>query len=165
MVRLVRGLWRDFTHAFTGWLGIALAALVGMVLGVTGFTVYYSGFFNYFYDDPQTCAACHAMTEQYEGWQHSSHASVTTCNSCHAPHGNLVEKYINKAENGFMHALKFTTQDYPENIQIRPHNRQVVEEACLYCHSEMVDNIVHGAAAQGEALSCIRCHDGVGHTR
>ncbi|RRD47205.1 cytochrome c nitrite reductase small subunit [Tessaracoccus sp. OH4464_COT-324] len=165
MVRLVRRLWRDFTHAFTGWIGITLAALVGVVVGVSAFTFSYSGFFNYFYDDPATCAACHAMQEQYDGWMRGPHRDVATCNSCHTPHTNIIDKYVNKAENGFMHALKFTTQDYPENIQIRPHNQRIAEASCIYCHSNMVENITHGSAAGGETLSCIRCHDGVGHKR
>lgn len=165
LVSLVKRLWHDFTHAFTGWLGLALAALLGVIIGVAGFTMYYAGFTSYFGNDPQTCVQCHAMQEQYDGWMRGSHADVATCNDCHAPHGNVIEKYINKAENGFMHSLKFTLQNYPENIEIREHNRRVTEAACLYCHQDMVDPIVHGSAVNGETLSCIRCHDGVGHKR
>ncbi|NLE97497.1 MAG: cytochrome c nitrite reductase small subunit [Propionibacterium sp.] len=165
MVRLIKRLWFDFTHAFTGWMGIILAALVGVIIGVAGFTLHFAGFTNYFGDAPETCASCHVMEEQYDGWLTGSHRDVATCNDCHAPHDNFVNKYANKAENGFMHALKFTTGDYPENIEIRPHNRAVTEAACLHCHQDMVDPIVHGSAYRGETLSCIRCHDGVGHKR
>lgn len=165
MVRLVKNLWRDFTHAFTGWMGIALAALLGVILGVGLFTMYYAGFTSYLGNNPATCAQCHAMTEQYEGWQKGSHADVATCNDCHAPHDNLVHKYANKAENGFMHSLKFTFQNYPENIQIREHNRRVTEAACVYCHGNFVDQITNSSNHTGETLSCIRCHDGVGHMR
>ena len=69
MRRLIMSLWRDFTHAFSGWSGIVLAALLGVVLGVGLFTVQYSGVTDYLGDDPATCANCHAMREQYEGWQ------------------------------------------------------------------------------------------------
>lgn len=31
MRRLIMSLWRDFTHAFSGWSGIVLAALLGVV--------------------------------------------------------------------------------------------------------------------------------------
>lgn len=165
MKRLVQRLWYDFTHAFTGWTGIVLAALLGVIIGVAGFTAYYAGFTKYFGDDPATCAQCHAMEEQYDGWLTGSHRDVATCNDCHAPYDSVVVKYANKAENGFMHALKFTFGNYEENITIRPHNRAVTEATCLKCHQEMVDPIVHGSAYRGETLSCIRCHDGVGHKR
>lgn len=104
MRRLIMSLWRDFTHAFSGWSGIVLAALLGVVLGVGLFTVQYSGVTDYLGDDPATCANCHAMREQYEGWQKGSHHDVATCNSCHAPHDGIVHKYINKADNGFWHS-------------------------------------------------------------
>ncbi len=165
MARLIKRLWREFTHAFTGWLGIALAALIGAILGIGLFTFYYAGIANYFGNDPRTCASCHAMNEQYEGWLRGSHADVATCNDCHAPHDNLIHKYANKAENGFMHSLKFTLQDYPENIQIRDHNRRVTEANCLHCHENLVDQITNSSNHTGETLSCIRCHDGVGHMR
>lgn len=165
MVRRVRTVWRDFTNAFTGWMGILLASLIGIIIGVGSFTFLYAGIANYFGNDPATCASCHAMTEQYQAWQRGSHRNVATCNDCHAPHDNLVSKYLNKAENGFMHSLKFTLQNYPENIQIREHNRAVTEAACVYCHGNFVDQIMNSSQHKGETVSCIQCHDGVGHMR
>lgn len=165
MIGFIVRLWRQFVNTFTGWMGIVLAALLGVIAGVGAFTFYYAGIGNYFGNDPTTCASCHAMTEQYEGWLKGSHKDVATCNDCHAPHTNLVEKYVNKAENGFMHSLKFTFGNYPENIVIRDHNREVTEAACVYCHSDFVEDITHNATNAGETVSCIRCHDGVGHIR
>ena len=165
MARLIKRLWREFTHAFTGWLGIALAALIGVILGIGLFTFYYAGIANYFGNDPRTCASCHAMNEQYEGWLRGSHADVATCNDCHAPHDNLIHKYANKAENGFMHSLKFTLHNYPENIQIRDHNRRVTEANCLHCHENLVDQITNSSNHTGETLSSIRCHHGLRHMR
>lgn len=162
---LVRRLWNEFTHAFTGWMGVALAALIGVILGVGAYTFMYAGIADYLGNDPQSCANCHAMQEQYDGWLAGSHANVATCNDCHAPHDNIVHKYVNKGENGFMHALKFTLETYPENIQIRDHNQAVTEAACLYCHGDFVEQIENSSAHAGEAVSCIRCHDGVGHKR
>lgn len=164
-MKLIRRLWHDFTHAFTGWMGVALAALLGVILGVGLYTMVYAGFFSYFGDDPQTCNQCHAMNDQYDAYLKSSHTHVATCNDCHAPHGNVVAKYANKAENGFMHALKFTFQTYPENIKIRDHNSRVTEAACLHCHADFVDQVQNSSHQKGETLSCIKCHDGVGHLR
>lgn len=165
MLQWIKDRWHDFTRAFTGWMGVTLAALIGIILGVGIFTMYYAGFTSYFGNDPATCNQCHAMNEQYNAWQKGSHADVAGCNDCHAPHDNLVLKYANKAENGFMHSLKFTLQNYPENIQIREHNRRVTEAASVYCHGNFVDQIKNDSNHRGETLSCIRCHDGVGHMR
>ena len=95
MKRFIVARWQDFTRAFTGWTGVALAALLGMILGVGAFTVHYSGATDYLGDDPASCANCHAMNEQYEGWVKGSHHDVATCNSCHAPHDDIVGKYVN----------------------------------------------------------------------
>ena len=165
MLQWIKNRWHDFTRAFTGWVGVTLGALIGIIVGVGIFTMYYAGFTSYFGNDPATCNQCHAMNEQYNAWQKGSHADVAGCNDCHAPHDNLVLKYANKAENGFMHSLKFTLQNYPENIQIREHNRRVTEAACVYCHGNFVEQIKNDSNHRGETLSCIRCHDGVGHMR
>ena len=165
MLQWIKNRWHDFTRAFTGWIGVTLAALIGIIVGVGIFTMYYAGFTSYFGNDPATCNQCHAMNEQYNAWQKGSHADVAGCNDCPAPHDNLVLKYANKAENGFMHSLKFTLQNYPENIQIREHNRRVTEAACVYCHGNFVEQIKNDSNHRGETLSCIRCHDGVGHMR
>lgn len=161
----VSWLWRTATYVFSGKKGIALAALVGLVVGIGGVTLHYAGFTKYLGNDPQTCNSCHAMNEQYNAYIRGSHANVATCNDCHAPHDSLLSKYWNKAENGFMHSLKFTLDNYPENIKIRPHNKVVTEEACLYCHGDMVEGITHNSVLKDESFSCIRCHDGVGHKR
>ena len=90
---------------------------------------------------------------------------MATCNSCHAPHDDIVGKYVNKADNGFWHALKFTLQNYPENIKVREHNREIIEAACIDCHGDYVDQAANSSTHKGERMSCIRCHDGVGHER
>ena len=92
MKRFILARWQDFTRAFTGWTGVALAALLGAVLGVGVFTVFYSGSTEYLGDDPASCANCHAMNEQYEGWLKGSHHDVATYNSCHAPHNDIVRQ-------------------------------------------------------------------------
>ena len=160
---LLKRMWRGFTGAFTGWTGIGLAALIGVILGVGVFTMYFAGFTKYFGNDPATCAGCHAMNEEYEGWQKGSHANVATCNDCHAPHDNIVSKYYVKADNGFWHGLKFTTGQYPENIEIRDSNRAVTNEACLYCHSEFTSDM--RMTAGSDQISCTRCHSDVGHRK
>lgn len=141
-----------------------LVFLVGSVLGLGVFTFGYAGGTAYFSNDPQACAQCHAMSEQYSSWSRGSHRDVAGCNDCHAPHDNLLAKYVNKADNGFWHSLKFTTGDYPENIKIREHNQRVTEQACLSCHAELVSTI-NRTRPHDERVSCIQCHSDVGHLR
>ena len=71
---------------------------------------------------------------------------------------------LDEADNGFWHSLKFTLAAYPQNIKIREKNREVVEEACLYCHKEFVSRIELGRP-QGQGVSCLKCHNEVGHER
>ncbi len=154
--------------------GIAITiagALVGILLGIAVFTFGYAGGWAYFGNDPQTCNQCHAMNEQYNSWLKGSHTNVAGCNDCHSPHDNLINKYVNKADNGFWHALKFTTRDYPENIKIRDMNRQITQEACVYCHGGLVEEIegtrTFATTVSGHStrIDCLQCHAEVGHMR
>lgn len=139
-----------------------MSLLVGVLMGVGVFTFGYANGFAYFGNEPETCAQCHAMKDHYNAWLKSSHRAVAGCNDCHTPHDNVVMKYVNKGENGFWHSLKFTTQDYPDNIKIREHNREITEQACLSCHADMV-GMLHQSTPAGQTISCIRCHSTVGH--
>ena len=114
-------------------------------------------------DDAAACANCHVMREQFDGWLKSSHRAVATCNSCHTPH-NIFGKYLTKASNGFWHSFFFTTGGYEDNIQIKPHSREITEQACRTCHGEIVDAIeALRPAASGAQLACLSCHNSVGH--
>ncbi len=151
-------------------IGIA-GGLVGILLGIAVFTFGYAGGWAYFGNDPQTCNQCHAMNEQYNGWLKGSHTNVASCNDCHSPHDNIINKYVNKADNGFWHALKFTTGDYPENIKIREMNRQITQDSCVYCHGGLVENVsgtrTFAAEVDGHStrINCLQCHAEVGHMR
>lgn len=161
MLQWIKNRWHDFTHSPAGWAR-TLAALIGIIVGVGIFTMYYAGFTSYFRQRPGHLQPVsrdeRAVQRLAEG---QSCRDAAGCNDCHALHDNLVLKYANKAENGFMHSLKFTLQNYPENIQIREHNWRVTEAACVYCHGNFVEQIKNDSNHRGETLSCIRCHDGV----
>ncbi|HQR35977.1 MAG TPA: NapC/NirT family cytochrome c, partial [Blastocatellia bacterium] len=83
---------------------IVLAALVGMSVGVGVYTFVYAKGYSYLTNNPASCANCHIMNEQYDGWLKSSHRSVATCNDCHTP-PSLIGKYATKASNGFWHSF------------------------------------------------------------
>jgi len=140
---------------------VVIGLSIGVVVGIGGYTFIYARGYSYMTDDPAACVNCHVMREQFDGWVKSSHRSVATCNDCHTPPG-LVGKYATKARNGFWHSFYFTTGRFPEPIRITGHNREVAEQACRKCHSELTESI-EGAHQQAGASSCLRCHDTVGH--
>lgn len=143
--------------------GTLLGGLIGLALGVGTYTFVYARGYSYLSNNPQACANCHVMENQYSGWLKSSHHSVATCNDCHTPH-NFVGKYATKAENGFWHSFYFTTGAYPENIQARAKSRRITEEACRRCHATLAADI-SSAHADSQGLSCIQCHGHVGHMK
>lgn len=142
-------------------LKVALGIVVGLALGVGAYTFLYARGYSYMTNDPEACANCHVMNTQFDAWNKSTHKAVAVCNDCHAPHDAPLAKLFVKGRNGFNHSLKFTTGRFPEPIRITPHNREVTEHACRYCHEGIVAAIDHGGGR--EQLSCVRCHVSVGH--
>lgn len=116
------------------------------------------------------------MQEQYNNWQHSSHHTVAVCADCHMPQ-SFFAKYYTKAENGFLHSKAFTLQNYHEPIEMRQKSSKILNNACIGCHSDLVDAIsgqsssAHGFIADWanrsnkpeDINSCTRCHSNVGH--
>ncbi len=142
---------------------LILAALTGMAVGVGVYTFVYAKGYSYLTNDPASCANCHVMNEQYDGWLKSSHRAVATCNDCHTP-PNLLGKYATKASNGFWHSFYFTTGGFHEPIQIGPRNLTITEQACLKCHADLTQGLKAAQANQDNAgISCVRCHRSVGH--
>ena len=60
-------------------------ALLGIAVGICGFTFTYAKGGSYLTNNPAACANCHVMREQYDDWSKSSHRAVATCNDCHTP--------------------------------------------------------------------------------
>jgi cytochrome c nitrite reductase small subunit len=145
-----------------GIFGIVIAVVLGMTLGVGGYTFHYAAGFSYFSSDPKACANCHIMNDQYDSWQKSGHHAAATCVECHLPH-ELVPKYIAKGLNGYHHSKAFTLQDFHEPIMIGPRNAEILQENCLRCHGDLVDSIVHGSKDTDSDVRCVKCHADVGH--
>lgn len=142
-------------------LGVGIALAIGATVGLGSYTFVYAKGASYLGNDPASCANCHVMQDHLNGWIKSSHRSVATCNDCHTPAG-LIPKYFTKAEHGFFHSLAFTTNKFHEPIQITARSRRVTENACRRCHQDIVHEI-DTTDSSGATLSCIRCHDSVGH--
>ena len=147
-----------------------VAVLMGIVVGLGGFTFVYAKGYSYLGTDPAACANCHVMDEHFAAWTKSSHRAVAGCNDCHTPH-DLVGKYATKAKNGFWHSFYFTTGTYPYPLRITERNHEIVEEACRYCHTSIAFVLDHGAGGEPAVAShdaagvvtCTRCHRYVGH--
>lgn len=138
---------------------LLLTGTLGVAAGLGGYTFVHAKGTSYLGNDPATCANCHVMQGHLDGWRKSSHHAVATCNDCHTP-ANPVLKAVVKAANGFHHSYAFTAGDVPANLRARDATRAVVEGQCRHCHADVVTAMVGG----GE-VSCVRCHDSVGHLK
>lgn len=141
---------------------VAIAILLGMLIGLGGFTFDYGEGLSYFSTDPAACKNCHIMNDEYNSWQKSSHHAVAKCLDCHLPH-DPIPKYIAKADNGFWHSKGFTFQDFHEPIIIKPRNARILQENCLSCHGDFVHQIVAGSTTAKDSVTCVHCHMTVGH--
>ena len=145
---------------------ILLAILSGLFL----YLVYLSNAGSYLSDRPEACVNCHIMAPQYATWVHSSHREWSHCNDCHVPHNNVVNKYYFKAKDGLRHATIFTLRKEPQVIHIKHAGREVVQENCIRCHTELINNIkvaaiqpdFHGSRTD---RLCWDCHREVPHGR
>jgi cytochrome c nitrite reductase small subunit len=144
------------------FLVLLLCALVGVFLGLSGYTFVYANGASYLSNDPKACVNCHIMREQFDGWEKGSHHAFATCNDCHVPH-DLVGKYITKVDHGYRHSKGFTFQDFHEPIQIKKSSLSVVQNNCVRCHEITSSEITAHAMRPGEPANCIHCHAGVGH--
>ena len=143
------------------WLVIA-AISVGILTGLGGYTLFYAEGLSYLSTDPRACANCHIMQPQLDSWQKSSHKNVAVCASCHLPQ-EFVAKYWAKAENGYHHSMGFTFQNFQEPIMIKAKNAQILQDNCLSCHGDLVNEMVMGATKDPNAVRCVHCHADVGH--
>jgi len=140
----------------------ALGVLVGVLLGVGGYTFFYAEGLSYLSSDPAACVNCHIMRPQYESWQKGSHHAVAKCIDCHLPH-DFIGKYLAKGENGYHHSKGFTFQDFHEPIMIKAKNARILQENCLACHADLVHELVGGVNGEPDEVQCVHCHSGVGH--
>jgi cytochrome c nitrite reductase small subunit len=142
-------------------LPLLLALCLGVAAGIGGYTFRYAEGLSYFKKDPKACVNCHIMQSQYDAWQKSSHHRVAVCIDCHLPE-SFIPKYMAKAENGWRHGEKFTTQDFVEPIVVQAKGRAILQENCLRCHGALAHQMAGDQAAE-ERLLCTHCHSGVGH--
>lgn len=115
--------------------------VLGIFVGLGLYVFHISNAVSYLSDAPETCTNCHVMNSYYATWQHGSHSKVATCNDCHVPQDNFVRKYWFKANDGLRHATYFTMRWEPQVIQIKQAGREVVQENCVRCHTDLIHPI------------------------
>ncbi|MCC6229082.1 MAG: cytochrome c nitrite reductase small subunit [Phycisphaerales bacterium] len=154
------------TTAAASLAGLALSVVLGVFIGLSGYTFRYAEGTSYLSNDPKACVNCHVMRDEYDGWQKGSHHAAATCNDCHVPQ-DLIGKYATKAEHGWRHSKGFTLQDFHEPIRITTESLVVVQDNCVRCHGEFVSAVATSRGTQhgmmiGD-LNCVHCHSHVGH--
>lgn len=139
---------------------IAIVALIVVV--IVG--MYATDFTAYLGNSPTTCNNCHVMDAAFEGWYHAGHKNWAVCNDCHTPHA-LIPKYYVKALSGYHHVTAFVLGDIPDAIRAKEESRKVIQENCIRCHADTVQNINISASAYPSAPEryCFQCHRSVAH--
>jgi cytochrome c nitrite reductase small subunit len=141
---------------------VLLAVALGLAAGIGAYTFRYAEGLSYLSTDPRACVNCHIMQPQFDAWQKSSHHAVAVCVECHLP-ATFFAKYLAKAENGWRHGEKFTTQNFVEPIVVQAAGRRILQANCVRCHEALVHGIADGPRGALDQLDCVRCHFSVGH--
>ncbi len=141
---------------------LLLCGLLGALLGAGVYTFREGEGLAYLGSASKTCANCHIMRDQYDGWQKASHHAYASCNDCHVPH-SFIPKYLTKGENGFEHSKAFTLQNFHEPIMIRTKSARIVQQNCIRCHGDLVFEMLTKDRGFDETFKCARCHGHVGH--
>ncbi len=124
---------------------VVLGALVGVLLGVGGYTFHYAEGLSYLSTDPQACVNCHIMRPQYdvlaegEPPRRRHAASTATCRTTSSASTSPRPRTATTTRRAF------TLQDFHEPIMIKPKNAGILQDNCLRCHGDLVHELVGGA--------------------
>lgn len=119
---------------------IPVIIILGILTGLSLYTLYISKAISYLSDNPTTCVNCHIMSPQYATWSHSAHRKNARCNDCHVPHDHFVNTYYFKAKDGLRHATIFTLRKEPQVIFIKKEGKKVVQMNCIRCHNHLMSD-------------------------
>lgn len=150
---------------------IPVIIILGIFFGLSIYSFCISKAWSYISDDPKACVNCHIMAPQYATWIHSSHRENAHCNDCHVPHDNFARKYYFKGKDGLRHATLFTLRAERQVIFIGHEGKEVVQENCIRCHTDLFDQskIITQTKGQYQVHNtdreCWECHREVPHGR
>jgi cytochrome c nitrite reductase small subunit len=144
------------------WL-VLLSVLTGILIGLGSFTFDYALGSSYLTSNPDACANCHVMWNEYDSWHKGGHHNSAVCVDCHLPH-SFIPKYFAKAQTGAHDAIAFTLQNFHEPIMMTiPEDSRILQGSCLRCHDDMVQNITSFRNVDSDIKTCVHCHRRVGH--
>jgi cytochrome c nitrite reductase small subunit len=140
---------------------LPLIIAVAVAVIALGFFVFVTDAPAYGGSAPETCNNCHAMDAEYENWYHAPHEKWTECVDCHLPHQNIAIYYMEKGRQGMKDVYAFTTGNIPVAIRASEKSKDIIQENCVRCHQENVENIMMGEQAFDRR--CWDCHRNVAH--
>lgn len=143
------------------YIYIMSAVFVGFIL----LNLYLSNALSYLSERPETCVNCHVMKTHYVSWSKSAHRANASCVECHLPQDNFIKKYIFKAKDGFRHSYVFALKLESQNIRIKEDGKKVVQENCIRCHINQLQNISLSKMTLNENHYCWNCHRETPHGR
>lgn len=151
-------------------LRLPVVIALGVLVGLSSYTFYIARAHSYLSDTPETCVNCHIMAPQYITWSHSSHREWTNCNDCHVPHNNIANKFYFKGKDGLRHSTIFTLRAEPQVIFIKDEGREVVQQNCIRCHSDLLTDSklmlkTHAMHDERTERKCWDCHRETPHGR
>ena len=159
----------DYIVPPQNWI-VGVSFIVGVFVGLAFLILHISNAPSYLSDKPEACINCHVMTPQYITWRNSIHARVATCNDCHVPQDNIVRKLYFKASDGLRHSTIFTFRLEPQVIQIKDAGKKVVQENCIRCHQNLINQTElvkasYNKFTHGKDKLCWDCHRETPHGR
>ena len=120
-------------------IALTLGVIALIVVVLTG--MYVTDFTAYMGNNPSTCNNCHVMDAVYESWYHAGHKTWAVCGDCHTPHA-FIPKYWTKAVSGYHHVTAFLFGEIPGAIRAKDESKEIVQENCERCHTEMVSALL-----------------------
>jgi cytochrome c nitrite reductase small subunit len=109
--------------------------------------------------EPSSCGACHVMEKNVASFQQTTdkHKTELSCSDCHVPHQNAVGGLVDKYRTGIRHVSANMTGNIPDQLRLRPADREVVTANCVRCHADQEHSQQNGLN------SCLNCHANVPH--
>jgi cytochrome c nitrite reductase small subunit len=109
--------------------------------------------------EPATCGACHVMDKNVSSFQNTvdKHKAELSCSDCHVPHESFAGGLVSKYQTGIRHVTANLSGNVPDELRLRPRDRELVIANCVRCHSDQ-EHI-----KQNGQDSCLNCHANVPH--
>ena len=144
---------------------VLVSSLTVVLLGILA----YVGM--HFTSQPSFCASCHQISPSVTSWAQGKHKDVT-CLKCHADPGTI--GYVTRKIGGLREVYLHVTNQVPNKITAR-----LNPEACIACHTnsgypkaknllltsgDLAPRFQHAEILK-DKISCLTCHQNVGHSQ